>query len=132
MATMATRFPLLCLTFALIAAGCGAPPRAPDTGADNPGRREPSGHKKSLIIAYGRAIPHIGPLEGGVAEFREIANDEEQGRAADVVAQIKAHLKVLETRRKTANPRGRPTAGTSPLCLAALPTCSQLPALTST
>jgi peptide/nickel transport system substrate-binding protein len=29
--------------------------------------------KKTLTIAYGRAAPHIGPLEGGVAEFREIA-----------------------------------------------------------
>src|SRR5713226_7804759 len=70
---MTPRFLLLCLTATLIAAGCGAPQRAPDTSANDPGRPETSGHKKSLIIAYGRAIPHIGPLEGGVAEFREIA-----------------------------------------------------------
>jgi peptide/nickel transport system substrate-binding protein len=33
----------------------------------------PSQQKKTLTIAYGRAVPHIGPLEGGVNEFREIA-----------------------------------------------------------
>lgn len=41
-------------------------------------------------------------VEDYLAELREITNDEEQGRAADVVAQIKAHLSVLETRRKAA------------------------------
>jgi peptide/nickel transport system substrate-binding protein len=57
----------------LFALACSpARPQEPGAGpAGSSGRAAPQ--KKTLTIAYGRAITHIGPMEGGVAEFREIA-----------------------------------------------------------
>src|SRR5205823_3550911 len=59
----------------VLLAGCSqAPPASNGGAATAAGSSAASGlQKKTLTIAYGRAVPHIGPLEGGVNEFREIA-----------------------------------------------------------
>src|SRR5438093_6874704 len=56
----------------LVACGPGGPGSGAG-GSAGGGAPAPSAQKKSLTIAYGRPIVHIGSFEGGVAEFREIA-----------------------------------------------------------
>src|SRR5439155_25018743 len=52
---------------------CSGGRQTPSGPAPSTNGAASTGPKKNLTIAYGRAVPHIGPLEGGVAEFREIA-----------------------------------------------------------
>ncbi len=76
MASLHSRNPLrlsALVAVMLLAIACG--PARPEDGSrgGQPAVGNAGPQKKSLTIAYGRAAPHIGPLEGGVAEFREIA-----------------------------------------------------------
>lgn len=62
----------LITTLLLLACGPARPEDAARGGQPSGGAGA-TPQKKTLTIAYGRAAPHIGPLEGGVAEFREMA-----------------------------------------------------------
>jgi peptide/nickel transport system substrate-binding protein len=63
---------LLGLVLILSAAGC-APTSSPGpAGQGNSGGQQ--AQKKIITVAYGRIPTNLGPLEGGVAEFREMAH----------------------------------------------------------
>src|SRR5581483_5677716 len=65
---------LALLALVVASAACTASRPATDQGASSASPDTPTRPPtKRLVIGYGRAVPHIGPMEGGVAEFREIA-----------------------------------------------------------
>src|SRR5213592_2323089 len=70
-AAVRLRFSAL-LVVTLFVMSCGPAGAADSRGGQTSGGPA-AAQKKTLTVAYGRAITHIGPMEGGVAEFREIA-----------------------------------------------------------
>jgi len=66
------RWAVVAVTFFVLACGPAGQGDAGRAGQSSAGAAV-TAQKKTVTIAYGRAAPHIGPLEGGVAEFREIA-----------------------------------------------------------
>lgn len=66
---------LLILILTIAGLGCApAQPGPSDTSVRGGEAGGPPAQKKVITIAYGRLPTNLGPMEGGVAEFREIAH----------------------------------------------------------
>jgi hypothetical protein len=64
----------LTMVFGMAACGPAPPSSARQAGAPNSGAAPGQAAKKTITIAYGRVPTSLGPIEGSVAEFREIAH----------------------------------------------------------
>lgn len=65
-------YPLLTVFPLVVVLATSCAPQAAGGSRESPTSGGPQ--RKVLTVAYGRSVQHIGPFEGGVAEFRELAH----------------------------------------------------------